>query len=132
MNYVQQIQKPLEDVILYAKKESGSFISRFFSSTCSANIVHLLLASTSILMFFYNNNDIDNKQYFLFLYDIIIIGFWSACIHLICKSGFEQMSWFFVFFPYTLLVLHLVGAVHIPKLFFNLIMSTVQQKIFDI
>jgi hypothetical protein len=68
----------------------------------------------------------------LLLLDLFIILIWSACIHLLCSQGLEVISWFLVFIPYFLLVMHLVGIFHVPKLFFNIIMSNVQQKIFDI
>jgi anaerobic C4-dicarboxylate transporter len=141
MDYLDDFQKKAADVYQQANNakeiainvttKATNRISKILGSTCSANVVHLSLALTSILMYM-SNNQLERKQYLLLVLDLFIILIWSGCIHLFCTQGLEIISWGLVFIPYMLLVIHLLGVVHVPKLFFNIIMSNVQQKIFDI
>jgi hypothetical protein len=81
---------------------------------CPPALVYLVISFIAIFIMFFQN--IGSRKiyclgtstcnvsdvYIIFIIKILYVLFWTWVLNLICKSGYEPMSWFLVLFPFLL------------------------------
>ena len=81
---------------------------------CTPALVYLFISVLSVLVMAiqnYGNTDLYclgmyscnvSTIYIIFALKLVYILFWTWILNIICRSGFESVSWFLVLFPYIL------------------------------
>lgn len=94
------------------KKTSEKFIREL----CQPAYIYLLMSVISLLMIIIQNyvNNKKNKYCVgifecsvkslipIFLVKIVYIIFWTFILDLLCKNGYQKLSWMIILFPYIL------------------------------
>ncbi len=82
---------------------------------CPPAIVYFVISTISIIAIAiqnYGNNDLYclgmyscnvSSVSILFLLKFVYVLFWTWVLNIICRGGYEGVSWFLVLFPYILL-----------------------------
>ena len=81
---------------------------------CTPSLVYFVISSIAIIiMFFQNfgnrnvyclgafNCDVSNVS-MIFIIKILYVLFWTWILNLICNSGYKNVAWFLVLFPFIL------------------------------
>ena len=78
-------------------------LSTMFKSLCMPSKVYLVLSIFGILSYFLSNSVFGGITLFVQLMHIVYVLFWTWLLNIICKSGYETVSWVLVLLPFVLM-----------------------------
>lgn len=97
-------------------------LTKYIKSLCSPAMFYFYISMFAVfLMFFQNMGNVTNysvgsyscdvpSTIVLFIFKILYILFWTYILNLICKDGYNVLSWLLVLFPFILFFV-LIGVI---------------------
>lgn len=99
-----------------------------FQSLCLPAQIYLGLSVFSILMIFFNNLITGNyycglfkcktilEKIYYFSFKVLYVMFWTYILQKFCSTGYTNVSWFIILFPYFLMFISLFVVKVVSKI----------------
>ena len=136
-NAMEMVKQPLEEVKTNIISKTTDLIPNTATVTeqiksASAMVASPTIVYSSVALTALGMAAFENISAQVFVYRFFAILIWGYCINTICRYDMEMLAWIIVLIPYVLIVLQMLEVVQIPRILFNIIMSTDEQSFFGI
>ena len=84
-------------------------------SLCAPSKVYLALSVVGILALIFDPSLVapNNHTKNISLFNLLFIVFWTYILDMICKSGYTNISWFFVLLPFIILIIFMFSILNV-------------------
>ena len=88
-------------------KKSAQGLMGTLGKLCAPSKVYLALSFVGMLALFFDSKSpiAQNEANQISLFNVFFILFWTWMLNMICKSGYTNISWFFVLLPFLTMLI---------------------------